>query len=259
MTGNWDMERRGFIFSWERVRRWRINWRLVYMIAVSTVAHVTVFYLFQVSYPPVERWTPRSQQIMLLSTRDPISSQVLHELEDRTFHLRGAGTGEIAAYSQASLTPKFRPSFSGHTAALRPVPPPEREERLVTLFEPGGAVLPPLPPRSGEATGDGPGLAQVSLRVVLDGGEVLEGAEAEQVPGWETAVTEAPGTWRRLRVRIGIGEDGRVVHLLEDAEQEDRGSAVVLNALRRSVRFPESGLAVRWGWLELRRGDLSAD
>jgi hypothetical protein len=247
------MEKRGFIFPWERARRWRINWRLVYMISVSAVAHATVFYLFQVSYPPVERWAPRSQEVMLLSSLDPISAQVLHDLEDRTFHLRGSGTTEVAAYSLEALTPKFRPSFATHQTVLRPVAPPPREEPLARLSDSAALVWPPLPSRDelgAEPEGAG---ERVTLRVVWDDGTEGNVTEWERLPGWEAEVAGAGGSWSRLRVRAGIGPDGRIMHLLDAGEERDRGRAEALGALKRSVRAAPSPEPMRWGWLELRR------
>ncbi len=243
-------EARPFIFPWRRARRWDLNWRLVYMVAVSTLAHVAVFYLFQIAYPPSERWTPRVQGVMLLSSTDPVSSQVLRDLEDLTFHLRGTGSSEVPAYALNRLTPKFRPSFANHAVELRPFDPPARPDRLPYLFLPGHPDFPPLPSGSSglPAGEDWPGEPALGITLTFDGA----GRRFEVHPETREEIAALPGTWRWVRLRMAVGPDGRILHLIPDSVDDGSTDARLVELVRQAVRL-SGGEDVQWGWLELRR------
>jgi hypothetical protein len=250
------MEPPRFIFDWSRPPKWEGNWRLLVLIFASLIGHVLVFYLFQVSYPPTERWNPRTRGAMLLSSVDPISAQVLRELDDHTYSLQGAGTTELPAYSLSKMAPKFRPSFFGHEVALKPENIPAREETLPMLFQPGQLQFPPLPPSPSPSrkvelsrpadSGSAPAL---EIHASLDG----KGAVTwEMLPELRGELVAAPGGWRDLRLRISIGPDGQMRHVLADGIDEGSAGTRLLEKIRQGLRF--SGVEKEtWGWLELRR------
>jgi len=246
------MDHHPFIFDWSRPPKWESNWRLMVLIFVSLVGHVAVFYLFQVSYPRIDRWSPRTRGVMLLSSVDPISAQVLRELDDRTFHLQGAGASEVPAYSLNKMSPKFRPSFLGHEVALKAVPAPVRDESLPLLYQPGVVELPPLPDRpvqSPAVPGTTP-VAFVEIRAGLEG--ETKGWTAQVLPALREELASSPEAWRLLRLRVSVGSDGVIRNLLTEAVDEGTVSPRYLEKVRQSVRF-KPGPDRRWGWMELRR------
>lgn len=247
------MDDQRFIFDWSRTR-WKTNWRLGILVFASLIGHVVVFYLFQVSYPPTERWTPRTRGVMLLSSLDPISAQVLRELDDQTFHLQGAGAAEVPAYSLTKMSPKFRPSFFGHQPTLREIASPAREEAMPTLLAKGRMELPPL--RAGPAKQDN------AAALGATGGEFVEirgGIESDsKTPELEILaelrqeIARAPGAWRWLRLRVLLSGDGVIRNLLTESIDEGTASPRALEKIRQGIRFPEGG-GRRWGWIEVRR------
>jgi hypothetical protein len=250
------MEEPRFIFDWSRGPKWEGDWRLLFLIFVSLVGHVVVFYLFQVSYPRTERWAPRTRGVMLLSSVDPISAQVLRELDDRTFHLQGAGGSEVPAYALTKMAPKFRPSFVGHEVALRPKPAPEQEERLPMLLPAGEPEFPEVSAR--EPVGSAPASVEpqsfgaVSVRASLDGVSEAGAPRPQILPELQREIVNAAGTWRRLRLRVAVGADGGIVNLLTESVDEGTISPRWLEKVRQGIRF-QPGADRRWGWLEVRR------
>ena len=248
------MEPPRFIFDWSKPPKWEGNWRLLVLIFGSLVGHVLVFYLFQVSYPPTERWSPRTHRAMLLSSVDPISAQVLRELDDHTYHLQGAGTTEVPAYSLSKMAPKFRPSFFGHEVALRPETPPSREESLPMLFQPGRPQLPPPPPLVADRAPSPPvsggmSVPVLEVRAVLDGRGAIAG---ELLPKLRDELASEPGPWHALRLRIAVGSDGQLRILLGESVDEGAAGTRLLEKIRQGIRFPAPGRET-WGWLEIRR------
>lgn len=249
------MEPHRFIFDWSRPPKWEGDWRLLILIFISLIGHVVVFYLFQVSYPPTERWTPRTRSVMLLSSVDPISAQVLRELDDHTYHLQGAGTTEVAPYSLSKMSPKFRPSFFNHEVALKAQSIPVRQEELPLLFPPGRMELPPLPARPAKATPSAPvasgtvASTPVDIRAGLDG---TAAASWELVPALRNEIAIAPGPWRWMRLRLTVGPDGLVRSLLTESIDEGTAGPRLLEKIRQGIHFAAPGKE-SWGWLELRR------
>lgn len=250
------MEEPRFIFNWSSGTGRERDWRLLFLIFVSLVGHVVVFYLFQVSYPRTERWTPRTRGVMLLSSVDPISSQVLRELDDRTYHLQGVGGSEVTAYALTRMAPKFRPSFLGHEVGLRGKQVPEREDTVPLLLPAGEADFPGLPeetPVAGSgAKGGEAGAAAVTIRGTLDGERETAASWPQILPGLLREIASAPGPWRSLRLRVAVGADGGIVHLLTESVDDGTVTARWLEKVRQGIRF-QPGDDRRWGWLEVRR------
>jgi hypothetical protein len=249
------MEEYRFIFDWARAPKWESNWRLMFLLFVSLVGHIVVFYLFQVSYQPAERWTPRTRGAMLLSSVDPISVQVLRELDDRTFHLHGAGGSEVAAYSLTKMSPRFRPSFFAHEVALRSRPAPEREETLPMLLAPGSIELPEIPLTESFASPTvathGPGRPEfVEIHAVLEG--PASALSLQILPQLRNELASAVGSWNRIRLRLAVEADGSIANLLTESVDEGSVSPRTLEKVRQGVRF-QPGADRRWGWMELRR------
>ncbi len=250
------MEEHQFIFDWSRAPKWEGNWRLMFLIFVSLVGHVVVFYLFQVAYPPADRWSPRTRGAMLLSSTDPISAQVLRELDDHTFHLQGAGASEVPAYALNKMSPKFRSSFSGHQVALLPKAAPEREETLPMLLPTGAIEFPELPVR--QASPEEAAYRKLDRAKFVEVRGALEVSPGHQtvplkvLPELKQEIVSGAGSWKTLRLRVTVGADGGIMNLLTESVDEGTISPRALEKIRQGVRF-EPGAERRWGWLELRR------
>lgn len=240
------VESRALLFDWRTKTRW--NWKLTYFVATSLMVHLLVFYLFQVSYPPVERANPKTNGITLLSSRNAQTAQLLRELRDHTFHQTQFVTTDMPLYSMDVDAVRFKPSFTGFEIPLRPLTELELDPVLPFLSRHDHIEFPPLP---GEKGREGEG----ARGLISSGGgfdvEVTGGLRGRE---WTLGKVDTPKGLvleGRLKVYAGVSPQGEVLFLSPMASDLDpEFTESRMEWLRKALRFEPADETV-WGWIEL--------
>jgi hypothetical protein len=171
------------VFDWGRRRGRRI--RLGLLIAVSFAIHAFAFYLFQVDYPPSERFIPRPAKVTLIREEDALSQGVLEAVEDRLSAFEPTPSEGLENLAISELPARFEPAFDEYSPSLKPFPKAETSPKVAMA---GGISL---DPRSG---------ADLSLPPL---GPKLKAEMAAMGNGGEPAAKPPPGP-----VAIGLGRLG---------------------------------------------------
>lgn len=216
----------------------------------SFVLHAFCFYLFQVVYPPSERFTPNPARITFLSGNDSNSRAKLTSLEDRVVYFDSSGSDSAARVRIEDYTVAFKPSFAGYAPKLRELPETERGSALPPTIEFHRTDLPaPSPPAPAERPGP---VAERTPGPRLD----LEGQLAGRLTGgagdWEWTPEESKALeGRHAIIRLAVDEKGAVRHALVHRGIESGLDAGILARVRamRLAAAPGGGLV--WGTLRL--------
>lgn len=238
MSGN----ARPLVFQWGAGQ---VNGRRLWVfVGVSVAAHLLILYLIRVMDPVVERWSPHSSDVLLLSARNDVALTLLREMEDRTYHLYPS---QVTALSPDI---PFRPSFANHQIALQPVLDRDRQMALVrskVLDEPEVAGLPPRPPSRPPA----PGPPEASRTAFLNFGPELVWRKFE-VDRKRLAAWFRSGQPLYFRVYAGVSPQGDVRVMSVSEEFEGKIMPEELELVRQSLRF-EPAKRWAWDWIEIQR------
>ena len=242
------------VFQWDagRVKRRRL-W--VFM-AISLGAHLLVFYLIRVTDPPVERWSPETSEILLLSGRNEVALPLLREMEDRTYHLYPSqvvalspGVEDSGAAGASGVT-AFRPSFANHRIAMKPLLDRDRQIDLVRTGASEEAEILGLPPRPSPKQA-APAAPEVSRTAYLNFGPELVWRKFE-VDRKRLAAWFRSGQPLYFRVYAGVSPRGDVQVMSVSEEFEGKILPEELELVRQSLRF-EPAARWAWDWIEIQR------
>lgn len=219
-------------------------------VGVSLLGHLFVFYLVRVTDPEVERWSPHTSEIALLSSENEVALPLLRELEDRTYQLYPS---QAVSLSQEMLAPHataFRPSFADHEIELRPLLDLDRQRALVQAdpIEEPEILGVPARPRSKDTSS---ALPEASRTAYLNFGPELVWRKFE-VDRKRLAEWFRSGQPLYFRVYAGVSPRGVVQVMSVSEEFEGRIMPEELELVRQSLRF-EAAARWAWDWIEIQR------
>lgn len=243
-----EEDARPLVFKWGAGQVGRP--RLWAFVGVSLGAHLVVFYLIRVTDPVVERWSPRSSDIVLLTGRNEIALPLLREMEDRTYHLYPSQAVALGPAVLELGSTAFRPTFANHKIELKPLLDRERQIDLVQATaseEPEILGLPPRP-RSREPA---PASPEASRTAFLNFGPELVWRKFE-VDRKRLAAWFRSGQPLYFRVYAGVSPRGDVRVMSVSEEFEGKILPDELELVRQSLRF-EPAERWAWDWIEIQR------
>ena len=239
-------------FDWSRVAP--VSLRLFFFLILSWVAHGFCFYLFQVVYPPSERFSPSPARITFLTPNDAASQAMLREVEDRIVFINSSGWESAAKRSAKRNAIEFKPSFAEHELKLKTMPAPVPVE---LSSDPLMFLGPLLPPRLAPEA-----LASTEIDSVRLAREVVPSIKPG--PGLSDRPVVAPGNWnwaldrvgelkgREVTLMVGIDAEGKPQHVLPHSGiGEELDGRIVTSS--RNIQFePAPGTDLQWGKLLFR-------
>ncbi len=233
-----------------------VHWKLALFLFFSFVLHAFCFYLFQVVYPPSERFTPNPARITYLSAGNSSSRGQLTALEDRVVYFDSSGIDSAARTRIEDYTVEFKPSFAGFAPNLRGLPERGIDSPLPATINfqrtdlPAPSSPPPAERLSTRDIAGGAGETGADPRMFLEG--KLEGRSALAAGDWEWALEAKAGLeGRHAILMLAIDEEGAVQHALIHRGIESGMDAKILTTVR-GLRFeaaPGGGLS--WGMVRL--------
>lgn len=235
-----DKKRKGGVAAEALTFQWVVPetnlWRLIFYGAVTVLAVGGFFFIFRVVYPESKREPLVSRRVLVLSEKDPAARALIQRAVDQSFALLPSPGVETA---EKALLPAFSPSFAGYRMRLKGLPPSSIEEPRSSLLTPGRVVLPPIERTkqvpSEEVTP--PGKLRLWVRVSGPAGErLVESHALDDAPLAEPA---------KLRYRVGINEQGRVIFALALESIEDAATQLRLQQVVEHLRFrpmPDAGM-----------------
>jgi hypothetical protein len=238
-------------FSFEWKREAPISWRLIFFLGISFTAHAFCFYLFQVVYPPSERFSPSPSRITFLSPNDAASQAMLWEIEDRVVFIRSAEGESVSRNPLNDIGIEFRPSFAEHELKLKRMPLPAVEGADLDPLSTFGPLLPPLSGTNSTLSS----AAQSGDKAIpsIEPGPGLSDRPIVSSGNWNWAENNADNLGgREVMLMLGIDAEGRPEHVLMHSGIGEELDTQILTS-SRNIRFESApGADLQWGKVLLR-------
>ncbi len=238
-------------FDWKRQRGGSRG--LLLFIGLSVMGHAFSFYLFQVVYPPAEKFSPSPSRITFLSPNDAASQSMLREIEDRIVYVNSGSRESVRETPYEKFAVEFRPSYAEYVPELRSITPPVAAV-MHDPFDVPISTLPPVSPRE-LAVSQRPDTQNPKAEgiPVLTLGPGLVGRPVETIGNWKWAakgIAELEG--REVTLMLGVNAAGNPEHILVHAGIAGPIDTRIVTSAR-NLRFkPLPGSDLQWGKLLLK-------